>query len=93
MKQTVNNPVQDEVTLYIYGEKQSDVNEALKDFDEVAQEKFTRKVIRDDQITSLGSEDVSTESADDTLLHCKILDKGTQFLCSYSDRLLKTKEL
>ena len=58
VKQTVNYPMLQEVTLYIYAEKQADIDLALKSFDELVKDKFTHKEVRDDLVMSLEPEEV-----------------------------------
>ncbi|XP_070211896.1 protein mono-ADP-ribosyltransferase PARP14-like [Littorina saxatilis] len=57
VKQTVNNPVQEEATLFVYAENQKDADQALTSLDELVKEKFTRKEITDDFIMSLGPQE------------------------------------
>ncbi|XP_070211879.1 protein mono-ADP-ribosyltransferase PARP14-like isoform X1 [Littorina saxatilis] len=57
VKQTVDNPVQEEATIFVYAESRKDVDQALTSLDELVKEKFTRKEITDDFIMSLGPQE------------------------------------
>lgn len=55
---TLSNPVVEKVSLFIYAESQTDVQEALKMFDDTAKERFTRKELNDEIISSFDDKDV-----------------------------------